>query len=107
MSDRAATESALQLLEERIARLEKLMVIMAEKFGTAIQKIANATSLCMALSETARSTHLEAAEKATIENALAATAGNKTRAAKLLGCTVKTLYNKMARYGIGQDGGGA
>lgn len=105
MTEPEAKEAAPQPIEERIERLEKLMAIMAEKFGTAIQKIANATSLCMALSETARSTHLEAAEKATIENALAATAGNKMAAARLLGVNVKTLYNKIARYGL--DGGGA
>lgn len=102
----AATEAALQVLEERIERLEQLQARSILALCGAARRIADDTALCMARSETTRATDLEASEKATIENALAAAAGNKTRAAKLLGCTVKTLYNKMARYGIGQNGGG-
>lgn len=39
-------------------------------------------------------------EKQLIINALRETANNKTKAAKLLNITRKTLYNKMAQYGI-------
>jgi DNA-binding NtrC family response regulator len=40
------------------------------------------------------------AEKAMIEKALEATAGNRTKAAKLLGISRKTLFNKMLSLGI-------
>lgn len=39
-------------------------------------------------------------EKQLIVNALRETSNNKTKAAKLLNITRKTLYNKMAQYGI-------
>jgi len=39
-------------------------------------------------------------EKAMIERALEATAGNRTKAAKLLGISRKTLFNKMLPLGI-------
>lgn len=42
---------------------------------------------------------LEELEKLYILNALKATQGNKTRAAELLGITIKTLYNKLHQYG--------
>jgi DNA-binding NtrC family response regulator len=44
---------------------------------------------------------LKDAERRTIANALAATAGNKTRASKILGISRKQLYVKIERYGLG------
>jgi transcriptional regulator with PAS, ATPase and Fis domain len=41
---------------------------------------------------------LEQAERWLIEATLAHWAGNKNRAAKTLGCSLKTLYNKLAAY---------
>ena len=41
-------------------------------------------------------------EKAHIIRTLDHLAGNKTRAAKALGITVKTLYNKLHSYGLVQ-----
>jgi DNA-binding NtrC family response regulator len=41
---------------------------------------------------------LEQAERWLIEATLAHWAGNKNRAAKMLGCSLKTLYNKLATY---------
>jgi two-component system, NtrC family, response regulator HydG len=41
---------------------------------------------------------LEQAERWLIEATLAHWAGNKNRAAKMLGCSLKTLYNKLAAY---------
>ncbi|MCL2640532.1 MAG: sigma-54 dependent transcriptional regulator, partial [Phycisphaerales bacterium] len=43
---------------------------------------------------------LDVAEKTTIEKALRQTAGDRTRAAQLLNISVRTLYRKMARYGL-------
>ena len=39
-------------------------------------------------------------ERVRIEKALRETGGNKSKAAQLLGIDRKTIYNKMARYGI-------
>jgi DNA-binding NtrC family response regulator len=46
---------------------------------------------------------LAEAERQVIERALAATQGNKTRAARLLGITPKTLYAKLASYTGGKS----
>ena len=43
---------------------------------------------------------LEAVEKGHILRALAYNHGNKTKTAQSLGITIKTLYNKLHRYGI-------
>jgi len=42
---------------------------------------------------------LAEAERWLIEATLAHWAGNKNRAARTLGCSLKTLYNKLAIYG--------
>jgi DNA-binding NtrC family response regulator len=42
-------------------------------------------------------------ERHCIESALAATSGNRSAAAKLLGLSRQSLYMKLARYGIGDD----
>jgi DNA-binding NtrC family response regulator len=41
---------------------------------------------------------LAQAERWLIEATLAHWSGNKNRAAKMLGCSLKTLYNKLATY---------
>ncbi|HEY1725784.1 MAG TPA: sigma-54 dependent transcriptional regulator [Steroidobacteraceae bacterium] len=46
---------------------------------------------------------LAEAERRLIEATLAHWAGNKNRAAKTLGCSLKTLYNKLAIYGQQQQ----
>jgi len=43
---------------------------------------------------------LDAAEKDTIEKALRQTEGDRSKAAQLLAVSVRTLYRKMARYGL-------
>ncbi len=43
---------------------------------------------------------LDAAEKATLEKALRQTQGDRVKAAGLLNISVRTLYRKMARYGL-------
>jgi len=46
---------------------------------------------------------LEEVEKSHILRTLAFCQGNKTRAAQTLGITIKTLYNKLNRYGDGHE----
>jgi DNA-binding NtrC family response regulator len=41
---------------------------------------------------------VEAAERELIRQTLTATNGNKTRAAELLGISLKTLHNKLKEY---------
>ncbi len=48
---------------------------------------------------------LEDVEKCHILRALAYNRGNKTKTAQILGITIKTLYNKLHRYGILQSQG--
>jgi len=43
------------------------------------------------------------AERLAILNALKKTGNNKTRAARLLGISVRSLYNKIEQYGIGKE----
>jgi two-component system NtrC family response regulator len=43
---------------------------------------------------------LEIAEKGAIERALKTAAGDRARAAEMLGVSVRTLYRKMGRYGV-------
>jgi DNA-binding NtrC family response regulator len=43
---------------------------------------------------------LDTVEKRHIQRVLRKMQGNKTRAAQAMGITVKTLYNKLARYGL-------
>ena len=43
---------------------------------------------------------LEELEKELIHKAIRKAAGNKSRAASLLGLTRRTLYSRMERYGI-------
>jgi DNA-binding NtrC family response regulator len=43
-------------------------------------------------------TTLEDAEREVLLRTLASTSNNKTRAAEILGCTPKTLHNKLQRY---------
>jgi DNA-binding NtrC family response regulator len=45
-------------------------------------------------------TTVEEAEKALIFKTLASVGNNKTRAAEVLGVSLKTLHNKLHRYGL-------
>lgn len=45
-------------------------------------------------------TPLRDVERLLIENTLLATGGNKTDAAKVLGISLKTLYNKLNSYKV-------
>jgi DNA-binding NtrC family response regulator len=47
-------------------------------------------------------TTVDAAERELITQTLAATANNKTRAAELLGISLKTLHNKLKEYEAGK-----
>jgi two-component system response regulator AtoC len=47
---------------------------------------------------------LRDAERAAIEQALAAAAGNRSKAARLLGVSRQTLYNKLKEHGLGARG---
>ena len=48
-------------------------------------------------------TTVEEAEKLLILKTLQATSNNKTRAAEILGISLKTLHNKLKEYGRPQD----
>jgi len=50
-------------------------------------------------------TTVEEAEKALILKTLEHTRNNKTRAAVILGISLKTLHNKLKEYGVGQAAG--
>jgi two-component system response regulator FlrC len=43
---------------------------------------------------------MEDVERQAIERALAATGGNRRRAATMLGIGLRTLYEKLKRYGL-------
>ena len=43
---------------------------------------------------------MEDAERELIRSTLAHTSGNKTRAAKILGISLKTMHNKVKKYGL-------
>jgi len=45
-------------------------------------------------------TTIEEAEKVLILKTLASANNNKTRAAEILGISLKTLHNKLHRYGV-------
>ena len=49
---------------------------------------------------------LEALEKALLLQALEKARGNKSRAARLLGLTRRTLYSRMEKHGLRVPGGG-
>jgi DNA-binding NtrC family response regulator len=46
---------------------------------------------------------LEAVERAAIEQTLLHCGGNRTRAAKALGIAASTLYEKIKKYGLGEE----
>jgi DNA-binding NtrC family response regulator len=50
-------------------------------------------------------TTVEEAEKTLILRTLEHTHNNKTRAAVILGISLKTLHNKLKEYGVGQASG--
>jgi two-component system, NtrC family, response regulator AtoC len=50
---------------------------------------------------------VEAFERNLIHNALGTTSGNQSRAARRLGMTRASLYDKMRKYGLGSNGGTA
>ncbi|MEI7704416.1 MAG: sigma-54 dependent transcriptional regulator [Deltaproteobacteria bacterium] len=49
--------------------------------------------------------HLDAMERRALEQALGRTGGNKTEAAKLLALTFRSLRYRLAKFGIGGEGG--
>ena len=57
--------------------------------------------MCIRDSSAAEAQTLEQLEQAAIVRALAEVDGNRMRAADALGIGVRTLYEKLKRYGIG------
>ncbi|HET7872883.1 MAG TPA: sigma-54 dependent transcriptional regulator [Terriglobales bacterium] len=73
-------------------------------FGSAGLKVASAEGGGIRLDV---GTTVEEAEKMLILKTLAATNNNKTRAAEILGISLKTLHNKLKEYGSGSAAGEA
>ena len=72
------------------AQLLQMLHLLSEKLGR--------VPLKSLVSET-----VGVVERHYIEAALAATSGNRSAAAKILGLSRQSLYMKLARYGIGTD----
>jgi DNA-binding NtrC family response regulator len=60
--------------------------------------------LAHALGDEPLDLHIERHEKRLIELALRRAAGNKTRAAEMLGLTRRALYSRMERLGVPLEG---
>ena len=83
--------------------LERAVILRpAGRIGTADIMIAAAypVSPAGAAGGAAGTLNLEQAERELIARALAATAGNKSEAARLLGITRRSLYGRLERYGM-------
>ncbi|RLA62876.1 MAG: hypothetical protein DRQ88_04880 [Epsilonproteobacteria bacterium] len=89
---RNAMEQAYLLSEGRIIEQEHLAKRVIENKGIEEEKELNTITFCgMTLGDL---------ERKHICDTLLHTQGNKTKTAKLLGITVKTLYNKLHSYGM-------
>lgn len=78
-------------LQETVLKLEHLPPLPGVSFSPAATETAEVQPLEEVLAR---------AEREAIQRALAATGGNRTRAAALLGISVRSLYYKMEKYGL-------
>jgi len=99
---RAASEEALQLLEERQTRLERLVAESLMKLSGAILEIANKAALAIALigESKARPADMREAKRELVERVLKETGGNMMQTARKTKINLKTLYNLLPRLGI-------
>jgi two-component system response regulator HydG len=67
------------------------------------KKIAEGGTTSLPLTQSAKHMTLDELEKNHILQMLSYQHGNKTKTAKVLGITIKTLYNKLHRYGLLQS----
>jgi two-component system response regulator HydG len=86
-----AIERAYILCEQQL-ELQPMNIHGGGRVQLALRTMAATASACPIGSSLAQ------AERWLIEATLAHWAGNKNRAAKTLGCSLKTLYNKLAIY---------
>ncbi len=103
---RNLVESCVILTRDRFIRKEHLPYAFYELVKTALPetKATEQSSIITVLSEGFKGyTPLEEAERATIMHEIQKSGGNKALAARNLGVTRKTLYEKIAKYGISID----
>jgi len=74
-------------------------VILPEHLPASLRGLADTTDGSAGAVESREVLTMEAAERRAIRDALASTGGNRTRAAKLLGISRRTLIYRLGRYG--------
>jgi DNA-binding NtrC family response regulator len=96
---RNALERAVILAGQGLVRVEHLPRLDAARVGVADGPVSSLESVTLPVG-----TSVDQAERALIDLTLQHTSGNRTRAAAILGVSVKTLFNKLREYGAAEGG---
>jgi len=109
---RNVLERAVILAGEGTIELRHLPAFLQAQTNTAVAASASTSAAAVQLAPTSDDgdavsfqigTTVEEAEKGLILRTLEHTRNNKTRAAEILGISLKTLHNKLKEYGAGKD----